>query len=209
MTAASASHRGLTALEPLELGFLPREGLAFDEPIPTGWIQAELIRDACTGGRSFWVTDPGHLHLEVHPIGTLRDRPPVLVKGHVKVPVGASCVRCLADVTVEVSAELMETRFPDEARASSAPSAEDSPQTSERPDLEETYHGKVIQLPEILREALLLELTLDPACTDGDACSARTHELLSGVAPPDDAGDAASDPRWAALAELAERIKPS
>jgi uncharacterized protein len=66
----------------------------------------------------------------------------------------------------------------------------------------ETYRleGHVIDLDQLLRDALLLELPLAPACPAGDL------ECVAASAPVvDDAEDdpsAATDPRWAALSQL-------
>jgi uncharacterized protein len=75
----------------------------------------------------------------------------------------------------------------------------------------ETYplSGHVIDLEQLVRDAVLLELPLAPTCasTGGRACRPafvdEGPETLTTVgAPGDEPGDEAVDPRWAALSEL-------
>jgi len=73
----------------------------------------------------------------------------------------------------------------------------------------DTYpiEGHEIDLEQLVRDALLLELPLAPACVDGNCEPAAAPGVLIGAsntgAPDDTApGTAPVDPRWAALSNL-------
>jgi uncharacterized protein len=69
---------------------------------------------------------------------------------------------------------------------------------------EDTYpiEGHEIDLEQLVRDALVLELPLAPACDDADCAPATAPGVLVGVADSDPAGPEPTDPRWAALSEL-------
>ena len=68
----------------------------------------------------------------------------------------------------------------------------------------DTYpiEGHEIDLEQLVRDALLLELPLAPACDDADCAPATAPGVLVGAADSDPAGPEPTDPRWAALSEL-------
>ena len=53
-----------------------------------------------------------------------------------------------------------------------------------------------------MRDALLLELPLAPACDDAHCAPATVPGVLVGAADADRSGPEPTDPRWAALSEL-------
>jgi uncharacterized protein len=65
---------------------------------------------------------------------------------------------------------------------------------------DDTYpvEGHEIDLEQLVRDALVLELPLAPACDDAACAPATSPEVLVGAAD----ADAPADPRWAALSEL-------
>jgi uncharacterized protein len=69
---------------------------------------------------------------------------------------------------------------------------------------DDTYpiEGHEIDLEQLVRDAVLLELPLAPACHDGNCRPATAPGVLVGVADPEPLGDSPADPRWAALSEL-------
>jgi uncharacterized protein len=69
---------------------------------------------------------------------------------------------------------------------------------------DDTYpiEGHEIDLEQLVRDAVLLELPLAPACPDCNCRPATAPGVLVGVADPEPLGDSPADPRWAALSEL-------
>jgi len=69
---------------------------------------------------------------------------------------------------------------------------------------EDTYpiRGHEIDLEQLVRDALVLELPLAPACDDAECAPATAPGVLVGAADDDAADAAPTDPRWAALSEL-------
>lgn len=69
---------------------------------------------------------------------------------------------------------------------------------------EDTYpiEGHEIDLEQLVRDALVLELPLAPACDDADCTPATAPGVLVGAADSDPSGPEPTDPRWAALSEL-------
>lgn len=70
---------------------------------------------------------------------------------------------------------------------------------------DDTYpiEGHVIDLDQLVRDALVLELPLAPMCDDENCAPASAPGVRIGRADaPDDADEPAPDPRWAALSDL-------
>ncbi len=195
MTRISAAARGLSVLEPLALRLLPDEGLHFEEALPRSWI-AELLADAAVGrGPDFACAAEGRVELSIDPLGPVNNLPPLSVRGNLQVPAGTTCVRCLSEMRVEVDATITVTLFADLAKNPKANSGAETP-------LEDQYDGRVVDLPSIIREWLLLELPVNPTCRDAAACGIRTRTLLEHVNRPAAESAQGLDPRWAALARL-------
>jgi uncharacterized protein len=111
----------------------------------------------------------------------------VTIRGWVQVPWAAECRRCLEPVSGRLDVALDEV-------------------FEVRPVDGETYpiEGHVIDLEQLVRDAVLLDLPLAPTCVGvGDeACApvaAAAEPLPSGETAPD---DAPADPRWSALSQL-------
>jgi uncharacterized protein len=106
----------------------------------------------------------------------------IVVRGTIGARFEAECGICLRDIASGVDAAVSELY-------------------EEHPVDGETYLllGHVVDLEQLVRDAVLLELPLAPTCAaaDGDACS---PEPVAGDL--DDDADASVDPRWAALSEL-------
>jgi uncharacterized protein len=189
MTDARA--RGLSLMEVLELRHLTEDGLVFDEPLDPAWVDRQLgggpIPFTCRAGSK--------AHLEVQPMGPIESRPPILLRGSAAAALESTCVRCLEPVHVELTVQIEEMLFP-EGRSDTP--GEIGP---EAPD-EGRYTGEGIDLANVLREALLLELTMNPVCDDKPACDRRTERLIDGVNTGSENG---GDPRWAALRALKEK----
>jgi len=112
----------------------------------------------------------------------------IVARGEVNARWEGECSTCLrelaADLTIGV-AELYETHPVDG----------------------ETYpiEGHEIDLEQLVRDALLLELPLAPACDRADCAPAEAPGVLVGAddrSPHGSSDDAPGDPRWAALSDL-------
>lgn len=117
----------------------------------------------------------------------------VLVTGAVTGRVQLTCARCLEDFDADVATELCELFL---ARGHEAPAEE------------ETYvvEGLEIDIEPMLRDALTLELPLNPVC-DRDCkgmCSRCGQDLNAGACAcvEDDV-----DPRWAGLSALRDKLE--
>lgn len=194
-SARPGGARGLSALDDLRLQDIPEEGLRFEEPLPRSWLTEHL---ASSHGLRWAPRAEGTVDLEVTALGPVDRSPPVRVHGRASAAVETDCVRCLEAVHQDVQVPIDMTLF-------SSTEVGDPAARPEGAD-EGRYEGRTIPLPEIIREHLLLELDMNPVCTDADACDARTRALIDEANRPareaaaEDEG--AIDPRWAALARL-------
>jgi uncharacterized protein len=105
----------------------------------------------------------------------------VVVRGRLQARFRASCSHCLRPMEDEVVVDVSEL-------------FEDFPVDGETYPLE----GHVADLEQLVRDALVLELPLAPACPDGDpecVTDPESHADGDEPAPP-------ADPRWAALSQL-------
>ncbi|HEX5090521.1 MAG TPA: YceD family protein [Nocardioides sp.] len=115
----------------------------------------------------------------------------VLVTGTAQATLTGECVRCLEPITDEIDVRFQEL-FVYEDHA--LPESED--------DGVSTLQDDLVDLEPLLRDAVVLALPFQPLCEED--CPGLCPEC--GVRLADDPGhqhDAAIDPRWAALADLA------
>ncbi|MEO1233027.1 MAG: YceD family protein [Myxococcota bacterium] len=199
---------------------LPETGARFDESLPSEFVDVLLGEAAARGAVRFSARGPGHAVLSAQPLGP-EDIPPVRFCGKVKAELSTTCVRCLEAVLLSVEAPIEATLFPEtDPLAGVGQSGKRGPgkpikvvggdplepwaETFPDPDrlAEDAYDGIRLPLPQILQQALLIELPADPACADTVACDARTAELIASANADARASDAAGDPRWAALRAL-------
>ena len=194
MALFDAKARGLSLTEILALHHLPDDGLVFDEPLDPTWIDENL---GIAGGAPAFLGEPGSTaRLEVQPMGAMPTRPPILVRGQADANFRSTCVRCLAEVSLRVSVRIEQMLF--------ARSDGDADSASMDEMDEGVYSNEGIDLPNVLREAILLELSMNPTCADEAACDERTKQLIDDV---NEKNRPAVDPRWAVLQELMK--KPS
>jgi len=175
-------------VEPYDLRSLPEEGASIDAPLEAAWIEAALNEGIAATEMAVVPTGPGSLKLRLERAGGERlDRPIVRLTGALAVDLSTSCVRCLADLPVALRPRLELTCFP----------ATEDPEEDAADEARVSYEGHMLDLPEVVREALLLELEVYPSCADEAACGDRTRQLIedAGVAP----GGPEPDPRWAGL----------
>jgi uncharacterized protein len=117
----------------------------------------------------------------------------VLVTGEARAELEGECVRCLEPIHREVDAGFQELFLYDDTRTAQDVSEEDDEVSMLQDDL--------VDLEPLLRDAVVLELPLQPVCQDDcpglcPECGARLMD------DPDHTHEAAIDPRWADLAAL-------
>jgi uncharacterized protein len=117
----------------------------------------------------------------------------VLVTGTARAGLRGECVRCLEQVTDEISVDLVELFLYD-----------DEEQHAEGDDDEETsrLEGDLLDLEPLLRDAVVLALPFQPLCRED--CPGLCVECGARLADdPDHGHETEIDPRWAALQGLA------
>lgn len=126
----------------------------------------------------------------------------VFVRGTVSGPMGYACATCLEEEALDLRIDMRWTLVPKAALAGDKLSEQEEVELTVD-DLDVSFfEGEEIDLAELAREAILLELDPCPR-HDVDACSGRRY--LSD--PAGEAGDEDSlDPRWAPLAALKDRL---
>lgn len=210
-------------IEVYDLRRLPDDGETIDEVLERSWLAAEVCQD-----RELELTPlgDGHTRLLIQPIGTESDEGPVVrISGTLSAQISTPCVRCLLDVVLDLRLKPDVTLFPalptpaastDDAEARGSGKGKGKGAKKKKKDDDEdavpvdpgepdagTYTQNQIDLPALVREALLLEIPMNPACVDEGACAARTSQLIASVTPSD---TASVDPRWAALQDLKAKL---
>lgn len=199
---------------------LPEDGTTLDDPLERAELEA-LFEGLSASTFGLAPTGDGHARIELRPVsGGATNRPSVRIRGHASAPIRVECVRCLAPIEQELRTELDLTLFPepDEAERGSGSVPTDDRKTKakvERIELSEReldegyYRGFELDLPDLVREGLLLEVEMNPACADVSACDARVAALAGDSGNPAAETDAAEDldPRWAPLRKF--RLKSS
>lgn len=110
----------------------------------------------------------------------------IVVRGTLGARYEAQCSTCLRPIEGRVDTEVSEL-------------FEDHPIDGETYPID----GHVLDLEQLLRDALVLELPLAPTCADGDPeCVADPDARFTDVVADEEGADAPADPRWAALSEL-------
>ncbi|MCB9655901.1 MAG: DUF177 domain-containing protein, partial [Deltaproteobacteria bacterium] len=182
----NAAERGLVLADPISLLDIPEEGLLFEENLPKDWIDAE-IAVGLPPDTAPHATSEVTVRVEVETLGEMSDTVPIRVRGHAVCNIEATCVRCLDPVHVELRPKIDATMTPN-----SAPEEETL-----------AYDPRAIDLMAPVREALLLDVPMNPTCVDTQACDHRTKALIDAVNGPQDEQTGSEDPRWAALRKLA------
>ena len=119
----------------------------------------------------------------------------VYVSGTVAAPLDGECVRCLTELTDELTVEVGELfAYPDSV----------TDETTDDDELPRVV-GDHVDVEQTVRDAVVLALPLSPLCTDDCAglcpeCGERRADLGPGHRHD------TLDPRWAALRERAPRI---
>lgn len=166
-------------------------GKDFRFAIDDAWLASALAGSGMRCG--------GEGQLELH---AQRQGADILVRGHVHVPIVASCVRCLGDARVDVDADVT-SLFTARGRAlrPEPDELELSPEDLER----EFYSGSDITLDPVVRELVLVECPMQPLCAD-DCPGIEVPRHVRPPRPTDDGREATVDPRFAPLMKLAREL---
>jgi uncharacterized metal-binding protein YceD (DUF177 family) len=188
----------LSLREPLDLRFLPDEGLEFDEELPADWLATHLADS--TSPTPIHAEKSGRAKLEVSPLGPVHTRPPIRIHGTLEATVSTTCVRCLEPVSETLEPDVDITLFAEGTVLDKKRDDDDDEEGLSSAEMDEgTYAAGTIDIPAIIREVLLLELSMNPTCEDEAACTTRTEEML---AEANRAAEGAIPDRWAALRRL-------
>ena len=206
----------------------PRGALVFDMRV--------LGREAGSAlSQSRTVPAPDDMRLElVHvPVGTDMQldvkfeavTEGVLATGSVTAPLAGECARCLAPLTLSVTADFLELylyadgrprgihdgRRPHDKHDKHDRREKYDPRDryddgEERDDEERYLDGYLLDLEPALRDAVVLALPMSPLCRDD--CPGLCAECGAPLAEagPDHGHDDAIDPRWAGLGQLHDQV---
>lgn len=172
----------------------------FAFPIRPEWL-AESLADAKLRPPASPFPDaegvPGFGKLEVSAQSAGDD---VLLRTAIRTRVLAECSRCLGDVPVEVDLHLHNMMSPANKRAPLPEELELTPEEVAH----EFFSGDKLILDELVREHILLEVPMQPLCSDD--CGGIS--IPDGVRAPDDwdAPEEGVDPRLAPLMKLKNEL---
>ena len=126
------------------------------------------------------------------------------VRAEFDLPIAFECARCLKRTEQVKELDIDWTLLPVNSLNTNRLSDDEEVELS-ADDLDVSYfRNDEIKLGELVREAVLLEMDACPRC-ELDACEFD----LYGAAPTDQPDEAPLDPRWAALAEIKDKMKRS
>ncbi len=162
------------------------EGKSYHFPLEPEWVASALestdLRADMNAGEGFV------------DVMAQRSGDDIVVTGKIQTQIFADCVRCLEDASVAVSvdiAALFTAR--DEAHRPEPDELELSPEEIAR----EFYTGDDIDLDELVRESIILEVPMQPLCDE--ACPGI--EIPEHVRGPEDFGDKKGLKGLAAIAD--------
>lgn len=181
-------------MHPLTLTFrfdqLPPEGRAFAGSLETA-VVAEAVK-GLVGDLGYRAGSPVAISGTAWPA-----RHDVVVHGRFQAVLGFDCVRCLAprELTVDQAVQHVLVH-----RAAEVVPGDDEVEVTDEDEGADEYafDGEHVELAEVFREDLLLELPMNPTCAH-----AGLPECTVAVAS---GGAETVDPRWAPLAALREKL---
>ena len=191
-------------MSPLDLKF--RVDDLLEEPREVrGEISASTLDEVLRGmlgELGYRATGPAHVR--GHAYRSKRD---VFVEAELEATVAFDCVRCLEPLALTLARKIRHLLVP--GKRDLAPVGEESMEAELHAEQDadedlDCYEGDTIDLVELLREDILLELPMNPTCVEASgARCARFDEVLSA---PGAGGEPAVDPRWAPLLELKKKL---
>lgn len=164
----------------LDISRLEDGPIKLRKELPLPWLSGEL--DACEYDA---VPERGSLDLAAETSGN-----GVLLRGEVRAEVQVECGTCLAKTGLQIGAELATYLLPRPEQVEMDADQELTPEDLDR----EYYDGEKIRLDDLIRDAIMLELPMNPRC--GDGCPGMPE--LAGAAR----AQQGVDPRLAPLASV-------
>jgi len=129
----------------------------------------------------------------------------ILVHGRARARLVTECGRCLRELPIDVSCELAALYTPQVPGRAARAEEEELDIDADEPD-REFYTGDKVQIDDLVRDYLLLELPMQPRCEVEEGC---VSPALSGKAAraeaaraSEDFGEATVDPRLMPLKKL-------
>lgn len=138
----------------VELSQLERGSLLIDRDIPLDWIQKRMT--FCEYEAR---PDNAHVSLTIAQMST-----GVLVRGNVTAKIRAQCGLCLKDISLDLRSEIVTYLVPASEMARERADRELTPEDLDR----EYYNDDIITLDELIGDAMMLEMPMNPKC--GDKC---------------------------------------
>ena len=174
---------------------IPPEG-----QVVQGQLSAELLQERLDqhGATGFNIKDPAEVHLRLNRIEDT-----IQLSGHIHCGLNSSCGRCLAESTSLIELDIDMTLFKGSDEASER--AEELDLDEQNLDLDgpstATYRGESIDLGDLIREQLLVELPMAPLCHEDCAglcfsCGANLNQGSCGCVHD------TIDLRWQALKDI-------
>lgn len=191
---------------PLDLRFRFEE-LSFDGRAFEGEIQPDDVRDAITGlAGPLGYRTAGSLTVSgtAYPTSTRE----VIVTGEVRGTVAFECARCLGTRTLPVALRFDHALIKGSAADADGEGGIELDETAlDEPDTV-PFDGENIDLRDVLREDLVLELPMNPTCDDvpDAACEAPPGPRVAGTPPQSEVEAEGIDPRWAPLLALKKKL---
>lgn len=183
--------------------------LHVDETLPRHWLE-KLLDDP--------VDPPWRAAGDARVDLTLtREAATVHVAGEGSFPVEHACVRCLRDVRFELDvafdlrlAEGVPTEPDEDLMGEGVEMGLGDDDDALDPDAADLvpFDGRVVRLPEILREQIFLELPMHPSCESEGAEPPEGPCTLDPDGALERERGRWQDPRWAGLAALKDRLPP-
>jgi uncharacterized metal-binding protein YceD (DUF177 family) len=169
-------------------------GKDFVFALDASWLNAKLEGTGVSGD----ATTPGEVTVHAQ-----RNGGEILVHGKAHARLVAECVRCLKGTPLDVSCDLAALYAPRPAgMTDDEEDDEDADIDPDEPD-REFYTGDQVEIDELVRDYLVLELPMQPRCEP--PCNLDIPEHMRA---PSDFGERGLDPRLAPLQKLAQKSGP-
>jgi uncharacterized metal-binding protein YceD (DUF177 family) len=182
-------------MKPLGLKFrlddLPAEGRRFKGELTTEALAAALL--GIVGDLGYRSLTPATIEGTAYRSGNTE----VIIDGRITTAVGFDCVRCLESrvFRVDLRRDLVLVK-----RKVTTDTEEVMDGDDDQGDDIETFVGDEVELSDLFRQELLVELPMNPSCThiEGATCTE--------IEQSDEAVEAQVDPRWAKLLEMKKNM---
>ncbi len=186
MDRQNSKHNEQRAHFEVELARIKQGPVVLESEIPLPWLSDEL--EACE-----YAVRPVSSHIKLKLEACAGG---VLAKGKAQLRIATQCGTCLSDIEYPLEAEIMSYLMPMEKYEEIDENGELTPDDLER----EWYNGDTVALDRIIRDAIMLELPMNPKCQG--SCPGLAE--FEAAKPP-----AGIDPRLAPLAGIKLNKKES